>query len=263
MAGKRKGLSKKLRFEIFKRDSFKCQYCGRSAPDVLLQVDHIKPVADGGTDDMINLLTCCSDCNAGKGARALDDNSVLVKQRQQLEEINERREQLKMMMEWHKQLLNLDEEKVDFVAQLFTERTGYHLNDSGRETVRRLVKAHPMDRIISSLNDSANQYLELNPDGKGYTQKSTDKAFDYIERICRMKVLYEAKPYLRELYYIRAILNNRLNYCDARKAIRLLESAHLAGYDIDFLKRIALDTRNWTSWVNDMEDYIAVGGGDQ
>lgn len=42
---KRKSLSKKTRFEVFKRDSFTCQYCGRSAPEVVLQVDHIKPVA--------------------------------------------------------------------------------------------------------------------------------------------------------------------------------------------------------------------------
>ena len=41
---KRKNLSKSVRFEVFKRDSFKCQYCGKSAPDVVLEVDHIIPV---------------------------------------------------------------------------------------------------------------------------------------------------------------------------------------------------------------------------
>ena len=45
---KRKALSQKIRFEVFKRDSFTCQYCGRKAPDVVLQVDHIVPVAKGG-----------------------------------------------------------------------------------------------------------------------------------------------------------------------------------------------------------------------
>ena len=46
---KRKPISKKLRFEVFKRDSFTCQYCGKSAPDVVLHIDHIKPVKEGGT----------------------------------------------------------------------------------------------------------------------------------------------------------------------------------------------------------------------
>jgi len=41
----RKAISKKLRFEVYKRDKFTCQYCGRKAPDVILEIDHINPVA--------------------------------------------------------------------------------------------------------------------------------------------------------------------------------------------------------------------------
>ena len=41
---KRKSLSKKIRFEVFKRDKFTCQYCGKTAPNVVLEVDHIEPV---------------------------------------------------------------------------------------------------------------------------------------------------------------------------------------------------------------------------
>jgi len=48
MAQKRKAIPKKTRFEVFKRDSFTCQHCGRKAPDVVLQVDHLKPVSKGG-----------------------------------------------------------------------------------------------------------------------------------------------------------------------------------------------------------------------
>ena len=56
---KRKNLSKSVRFEVFKRDSFKCQYCGKSAPDVVLEVDHIIPVSKGGDNDISNLITAC------------------------------------------------------------------------------------------------------------------------------------------------------------------------------------------------------------
>jgi len=45
-------IPKSIRFEVFKRDYFKCKYCGASAPEVLLQVDHIEAVSKGGTDDM-------------------------------------------------------------------------------------------------------------------------------------------------------------------------------------------------------------------
>jgi hypothetical protein len=67
----RKSLGKKVRFEVFKRDGFCCQYCGATPPGVLLQVDHIQAVANGGPDDMDNLVTSCQPCNLGKGARPL------------------------------------------------------------------------------------------------------------------------------------------------------------------------------------------------
>ncbi|MGB0867430.1 MAG: HNH endonuclease [Granulosicoccaceae bacterium] len=70
---KRKALSVKTRFEVFKRDAFVCQYCGAHPPAAILHVDHIIPVAEGGTNDEGNLVTSCSNCNLGEGARQLSD----------------------------------------------------------------------------------------------------------------------------------------------------------------------------------------------
>ena len=64
---KREPVSPKRRFEILTRDRFTCQYCGARAPDVLLQVDHIRPVARGGNSKRSNLITACAECNIGKG----------------------------------------------------------------------------------------------------------------------------------------------------------------------------------------------------
>lgn len=60
-------VSKTLRFEVLRRDGFKCRYCGLTAEQNELQVDHVKPVTLGGTDAPENLVTACADCNAGKG----------------------------------------------------------------------------------------------------------------------------------------------------------------------------------------------------
>lgn len=66
-----------LRFEILKRDRFRCAYCGaRAADGALLQVDHVKPKFEGGTDDPSNLTTSCQPCNRGKGARLLDRSAL-------------------------------------------------------------------------------------------------------------------------------------------------------------------------------------------
>lgn len=68
---KRKGLSKGLRFDVLKRDSFACTYCGARPPNTELHVDHIKPVAEGGSNDPSNLVTACVECNLGKSDRRM------------------------------------------------------------------------------------------------------------------------------------------------------------------------------------------------
>jgi 5-methylcytosine-specific restriction endonuclease McrA len=65
---------KTLRFEVFKRDGFKCVYCGRSPTkdNVILELDHKTPVVDGGRFEYDNLVTACRDCNQGKGSIPLE-----------------------------------------------------------------------------------------------------------------------------------------------------------------------------------------------
>lgn len=65
-------VSKRLRFEVLRRDSHTCRYCGRSAPEVKLTVDHVVPETLGGSDDPDNLVAACSDCNAGKSSVPAD-----------------------------------------------------------------------------------------------------------------------------------------------------------------------------------------------
>jgi hypothetical protein len=56
-----------LRYDILKRDGFKCKICGRSVEDgVKLHVDHIIPISKGGKTTWDNLRTLCQDCNLGK-----------------------------------------------------------------------------------------------------------------------------------------------------------------------------------------------------
>lgn len=65
-------VSKRLRFEVLKRDRHKCRYCGRGADEVALTVDHVIPVALGGTDTADNLTACCNQCNGGKSSTSPD-----------------------------------------------------------------------------------------------------------------------------------------------------------------------------------------------
>lgn len=89
----RKAISQSVRFNIFKRDNFTCQYCGAHPPQVILHVDHITPVAKGGGNETDNLVTSCQQCNSGKGATSLDEIPKTLQQK--ATEIAEREAQLR------------------------------------------------------------------------------------------------------------------------------------------------------------------------
>ncbi|HEY1668600.1 MAG TPA: HNH endonuclease signature motif containing protein [Trebonia sp.] len=65
-------ISKRLRYEVLRRDGYACRYCGAKAPGVELAVDHVVPKALGGTDDPSNLVAACAACNSGKTSSSPD-----------------------------------------------------------------------------------------------------------------------------------------------------------------------------------------------
>ena len=61
-----RSLSLRKRFFVMKRDGFTCCMCGANGRGVKLEIDHVVPVAKGGSDALGNLQTLCFECNRGK-----------------------------------------------------------------------------------------------------------------------------------------------------------------------------------------------------
>jgi 5-methylcytosine-specific restriction endonuclease McrA len=57
--------------EVFRRDEFTCQYCGRQTPH--LTIDHVIPRHKGGSHTWTNLVAACPPCNRRKGGRTTDE----------------------------------------------------------------------------------------------------------------------------------------------------------------------------------------------
>ena len=55
------------RKNLFRRDSFTCQYCGRRRSPEELSIDHVVPRARGGRSSWENCVLACLDCNLLKG----------------------------------------------------------------------------------------------------------------------------------------------------------------------------------------------------
>lgn len=64
-----RSISLSLRYDVLKRDNFKCVVCGKTpalSHGVQLHIDHITPWSKGGETVIENLQTLCSECNFGK-----------------------------------------------------------------------------------------------------------------------------------------------------------------------------------------------------
>lgn len=160
-------VSTRTRFEVFKRDRFVCAYCGRTPPDALLHVDHITPVALGGTDDMANLITACSTCNLGKSSVPLDESRVPAVSRASVDDMAERIEQAKAYLELQAQMRSLVDQQVEMVTARWARVYGAEVEERpdgsywvlpGRgfwpreQSIRTIIKRLPLEQVLEAVD---------------------------------------------------------------------------------------------------------------
>lgn len=145
-------ITKKIRFEIFKRDGFACAYCGKTPPEITLEVDHIEPKSKGGKDDINNLITACFDCNRGKRDIPLDKApSTLI---ENLEVLKEKEEQLKEYNKFIKTIekrTNKETREIEKAFQVYFPDLCF-TEQFKKSTIRRFLKHLQMHEIINAVH---------------------------------------------------------------------------------------------------------------
>ncbi len=268
---KRKTLTKKIRFEIFKRDSFTCQYCGKKAPEVILHIDHIIPIAKGGTNDISNLITSCFECNSGKSDRELDDNSVMMKQRHQNELLQEKRSQLEMMFEWKKGLEKIEEDTLRNLIQHIENKflKKYTINETGKNSLRKLLKKFPYETILESIDIASTSYIKY--ENNLPTKESVEH---FLQKLSGVVAVKSMPPINQEIVKIKAIARKKFTYWNEAEASNILKSYTEALRSknwtveqiLNELKQDVLNTvnesnnyRNWTDtiygWIEDIKKF--------
>lgn len=244
MATKRKAISKKTRFEVFKRDGFKCMYCGAEAPKVVLNVDHIKPVADGGKNDLLNLISACEACNSGKSATPLSDESAVQKQRAQLEELQVRREQMEMMLSWRDSMKSICDDELERVQRYFNQAIpGWHIQSDGAvKNARQFIKKYGLQATLDAIDTAVEAYVKRDKNGK-VVAESAEVAWQKVGGVLRLNSLSEDQ---KRLYYIRGIVRNRMYM--SRYLMDDLKLAARVGVHIDDIEHEARTARNWTQF---------------
>jgi len=163
----RRDLRPSVRFDVFKRDAFTCSYCGRRPPTVVLEVDHIVPVASGGTNDIENLTTACHYCNNGKGCTDLGDKAKPRVALEHSEELRERALQAQAYAEALQEQHTAESRMLDLINERWAQAFGATVTDSGwslgsgdppfpsEATIRRFLKIIPVDEILEAIDIAA------------------------------------------------------------------------------------------------------------
>ena len=139
----RNGLSKRTRFEVFKRDGFACRYCGRSPSAAPLHVDHVIPVAAGGTNKSENLVTACEDCNQGKSCVELGDIKLRAVGKDSIKRQREHAEQIAAFLE-NERAIQAERDKV---RDMLAERWEAVIGPLSQEMYDRLAHLQRQDPI--------------------------------------------------------------------------------------------------------------------
>ena len=246
---KREPISLKTRIEVFKRDSFTCQYCGRHAPDVVLELDHIKPVAKGGTNDIMNLITSCFECNRGKGKRELNDSSVLDKQHNQLRLMQEKRNQLQMVMEWKEGLIDILNEQIDYFSRKLYELTDRSFTPEYNNRLGKCLKKVGFDIVFDSFEICVNQY---------YNEDNNVMAKNIAKNLIGIAYnLYDERnnPQKASLRYIANILKNNCSYFDYKKFYAKMNEFIYSTIDEKEIMSFANTSNSMNNFFKKVEEY--------
>ncbi len=240
---KRKSLSNKIRFEVFKRDNFTCQYCGNKAPNIVLNVDHIEPVAKGGTNDIMNLITSCFECNNGKRDRKLSDTAVMDKQHDELKLLNERKQQIEFMMQWKEELLDLKNIEAKKVAEYFERVFECTVETQGLKNIKSWLRKYSMQELMTAIDAAYDVYYD----------KGIQIAFEKVPRIAYYN-RNPVKTYIRNASYIRGILKNRGLYYNDRQLKELMKDWYEQVDDEQYQEVIdaAVNSTSWTRFRDEV-----------
>lgn len=145
-------ISTRTRFEVLKRDGFRCHYCGSTAMASPLHVDHVVPASKGGSDDPANLITACQDCNLGKSNVGLEDVRATGATDDAVERAREHAEQVRAYLEAQREVDAARHEVLVYVADLWISRVSKHWTEGVESHLRAAIHRHPLDHVARAID---------------------------------------------------------------------------------------------------------------
>lgn len=249
---KRSAIGNKLRFSIYERDNFCCQYCGKNPQDhdIVLNLDHAISVKDGGDESPDNLITSCFECNSGKSAK-----SVVIKKEErdiekELQMANDRLSQIKAMIKSRNKLEQTNAELEVLEFRFLDPLKDYSDKDGETVCYNKILKLCKNQKSQGCSIEILKNAFDVISD-KFLTQESID-VIDVVKyfgaTVRNMKMPKEEQERIRAINSLKWKCVNKFHYFNESMYYALVKDV-----DIDIIDYCVKASPNWSSFRSILE----------
>lgn len=246
---------KRIKYEVFEKDAFKCQSCGNGAPNVTLQLIRIQDTQQ--KDEWLDtafLSTSCKLCEKKKSG--VDDNS-LNNNYFSVDELEERLQQLRMLINWRKGMLNIRKQQLNNLITHWEDKIpDFETNNDQKKYLAAYISKYSSDEIRAAMDMAVDKFIKFSDDGT-LDRSSILTAFRKIPEICQTKTEIVSAHESDGLQRIHNQLEEGINgFFDSNRALQWLNYARSWEVPIDDLFKMASAVKSWTEFSVDIDKMV-------
>jgi len=255
----REAIPKSVRVQVLERDHFRFVYCGQSPAvdnDVLLEVDHIHPVAKGGDNDPLNLQTLCWDCNAGKSDKTPGEIAKVRGSYKEAEAQQEKREQLEQIAEWYQRLRDNDRNAARTAVEHFSFYAGSASDYSPREQdLIKHIRQFGIDEVMTAIDIAGTQYVVTNATGE-VVPESVVEARHKLAGILYTRKIERRDPNQAALSHLYNTLNKRFHSVDRKRFFAVGKQVMHLGLSQNDIFSILYQSEDWNAFIKQLDNEL-------
>ena len=246
---------KRIKFEVFEKDSFKCQFCGTGAPIVTLQLSRINDTQQ--SDNWLDTAFLSTSCKVCENKKTASDQNTQRNGFISIDELEERLQQLKMLINWRKGMLNIRKQQLANLVRYWENKVpGYSVDNDQKKYILTYITKYSCDEIRSAMDMAADKFFVQHPDGT-IVNSSVLNAFGKVPEICSTKSeLINAHESDGLLSILEQIKNNITGFFDPRRASQWLNYARSWEVQIEHLFQMASSIQSWTEFSVNIDKMV-------
>lgn len=246
---------KRIKYEVFEKDSFKCQFCGTGAPVVTLQLIRIQDTQQN--DEWLDTAFLSTSCKICEKKKSGVDEKSLQNGYISIDELEERLQQLKMLINWRKGMLNIRKQQLTNLVSYWENKVpGFVTNNDQKKFAATYISKFSSDEIRSAMDMAVDKFIKYSDDGT-LDKHSMLIAFAKIPEICLTKtelVNAHESDGLQQIH--DQLKQNIIGFFDSHRANQWLNYARSWEIQIEDLFKMAASVKSWTQFSVNIDKMV-------